>query len=91
MRWPNSVIVAIGVKFSPWPAAQADGRDDRVDEAVEADERRLAADEAAARGGSCWRVRWRNMRSEEAERPSKNRARRGRKQIRARVVSPRRR
>ena len=48
MRWPNSVIVAIGVKFSPCAAAQADGRHDGVDEAVETDERAVAADGAAA-------------------------------------------
>ena len=52
MRWPNSVIVAIGVKFSPGAVPQSDGRHDGIDEAVESDDRAARADVSCERAVS---------------------------------------
>jgi hypothetical protein len=48
MRWPNSAIVPMGVKFSPWPARSATGVTMVSTKAVEAHEGVLVGEGSAA-------------------------------------------
>src|SRR5258706_2515271 len=61
MRWPNSVKVEMGVKFSPEPRRSPTGVT-MVSTKPSKPTRALRAPMVLWRAVSCWRVRWRNIR-----------------------------